>query len=319
MEKPLVANMSVANVTDLVGSNIAMDMVVHIPGPDHLSPALKANKLGSSSRIKNGTAGRLLSSQNRPQGPAVNPDGSSMPTVGEEESPFVTMLKSNGSFRELSTRIDRFLKPGGNGSSLAKGLVVHFHGGGFVSQSSNSHAVYLREWAAYIPDSVIISIDYKLAPEHQYPIALNECLHSYLWAIHNSHQLGTRAERVVLAGDSAGGNFALSVSLKAAALSARRPDGVVLAYPALLVTLAWSPSRILSFFDPLLNAAVLHLCLRSYVPEGADANADPFISPMVAGEEMLRGLPPVSVVTGSLDPLLDDSVMFAHRMRAAGR
>lgn len=201
----------------------------------------------------------------------------------------------------------------------ASGLIIHFHGGGFISQSSSGHLVYLKEWAADMPDAVILSVDYRLAPEFPYPCALLDCLFAYQWAVCNANKIGSSADRVVLCGDSAGGNLAVAVALKAIELGLRRPDGVFLAYPALYLNVAWSPSRVLSFFDPLLPCSVLDLCLRSYVPANEKPYEDPFISPLVAGPEALRELPPVTLLTGSLDPLLDDSVQFVHKLRACGR
>lgn len=201
----------------------------------------------------------------------------------------------------------------------ASTLIVHFHGGGFVSQSSHGHAIYLREWAADIPDAVIVSIDYRLSPENPYPAALDDCLYSYQWILENRHTLGTDAKRVVVVGDSAGGNLAVAVALKARLHGLRAPDGVCLAYPALYVNVAWSPSRLLSFFDPLLPLSILDLCLRSYIPEGEKGYANPEISPMIATPDALRGLPPVSIVCGSWDPLLDDSVQFMHNLVGQGR
>lgn len=200
-------------------------------------------------------------------------------------------------------------------------LILHFHGGGFVSQSSESHAVYMKEWVADVEDTVMLSIDYKLAPEHRFPIALHECLYTYLWCLQHATLLGTRADKVVFAGDSAGGNLAVATALLAHQLGLRMPDGICVAYPALYVKTAWSPSRLLSFFDPLLPLSVLELCVRSYLPEGKeDAGAEcPLLSPVLAEKGALQALPPVTMVCGSLDPLLDDAVLFADRLRKAGR
>lgn len=223
---------------------------------------------------------------------------------------------------KLQSNVSTFL--GIEEATPASALVIHFHGGGFVSQSSSSHGVYLREWCADVPDAVVLSIDYRLAPESRFPVALNECVYAYHWALKNAERLGTRAERVVFAGDSAGGNLAIAAALKAIDAGMRRPDGICVAYPALYVKVAWSPSRLLSFFDPLLPLSIMELCLQSYLPlegsvDGEDADENPYLSPVVASAEQLKSLPPVTMVCGSLDPLLDDAVLFAHRLRAVGR
>lgn len=196
----------------------------------------------------------------------------------------------------------------------ASGLIMHFHGGGFVSQSSKSHTVYLKEWCFDVQDAVILSVDYKLAPENQFPIALHECVYAYIWALQHASRIGTMAERIVFTGDSAGGNLAIATALKIAELGIRRVDGICVGYPALYVTSAWSPSRLLSFFDPLLPVSVLELCLKSYVPENVDGAQNAYISPLAATDEQLKGLPPVTIICGSLDPLLDDTAMIAQRL-----
>lgn len=201
----------------------------------------------------------------------------------------------------------------------ATGLIVQFHGGGFVSQSSGGHRVYLQEWLNKVPDAVMVCVDYKLAPEYPYPTALNECVYAYRWALDNASHLGTTANRVVLCGDSAGGNFAVAVALKAQELGLRQPDGICIAYPALYVNVAWSPSRLLAFFDPMLPLSILNICVRAYVPDGENPSENPYMSPLVASPEMLGRLPPCAIVCGAFDPLMDDAVQFIHNLRAAGR
>lgn len=203
-------------------------------------------------------------------------------------------------------------------AKVGSGLIMHFHGGGFVSQSSESHAVYMKEWCAELADAVLVSIDYKLAPEYKFPTAVYECVYAYIWALQNAKRLGCLCDRVVFAGDSAGGNLAIVTALKIAELGIRVPDGICIAYPALYMSLAVSPSRLLSFFDPLLPLSVLELCVKSYLPEGElDKGREwSMLSPVVAKKEELKRLPRICMVCGSLDPLLDDAVMFAQRLKA---
>lgn len=232
-----------------------------------------------------------------------------------DSSVLATAIKSE--LGKLQSNVASFWEP--TRYEAASTLIVHFHGGGFVSQSSAGHAIYLKEWAVDIPDAVILSVDYRLAPENPYPAALDDCLYAYQWALNNLVLVGTEAKRVVFAGDSAGGNLAVAVALKARTNGIRAPDGIALAYPALYVNVAWSASRLLSFFDPLLPLSILDLCLRAYVPPGEKGYANSLISPMIASPDGLRNLPPVSIICGSLDPLLDDSVQFMHNLREQGR
>ncbi|KAM6289100.1 hormone-sensitive lipase [Aegotheles albertisi] len=254
-------------------------------------------------------------------------------------------------------------------------LLVHFHGGGFVAQTSRSHEPYLRGWARDL-GAPVLSVDYALAPEAPFPRALEECFYAYCWALRNCRLLGSTAQRVCLAGDSAGGNLCLAVSLRAVAVGVQPPDGIVAAYPVTLVQAAVSPSRLLTLLDPLLPLGVLCQCLSAYadaprksvseepppacpgtppersgsaqggaedgdegtppypdefrplrtrgpparfVPPPAPLARNPYMSPLLAPDSMLGGLPPLHLVACALDPMLDDSVALARRLRSLGR
>ena len=99
-----------------------------------------------------------------------------------------------------------------------------------------------------------MSIDYSLSPESPYPIALHECFYAYCWCLQNPQLLGWTGQRIVLTGDSAGGNLVVAVTMLAIANKIRQPDFLFPIYPALLALLVPSPSRLLSIMDPLLGA-----------------------------------------------------------------
>lgn len=114
-------------------------------------------------------------------------------------------------------------------------LIIHIHGGGFVSMSSNSHQNYTRIWAndTKIP---IVSIDYRLSPQYQFPAALNDCWQVYHWLVENAEShLGITPKKIVVVGDSAGGNLAAALTVMAIKRNYRIPDGVILAYPGKLL------------------------------------------------------------------------------------
>uniref|UniRef100_H3CRY9 Hormone-sensitive lipase n=1 Tax=Tetraodon nigroviridis TaxID=99883 RepID=H3CRY9_TETNG len=142
-------------------------------------------------------------------------------------------------------------------------IVIHFHGGGFVAQTSKSHEPYLKSWSQEL-GVPILSVDYSLAPEAPFPRALEECFYAYCWALRNHHLLGWTGEKVCLVGDSAGGNLCVTTSMRAAAYGVRMPDAIVAAYPATLLTAYASPSRLLTLMDPLLPLSVLSRCLSAY-------------------------------------------------------
>uniref|UniRef100_A0A8D2KBR8 Hormone-sensitive lipase n=1 Tax=Urocitellus parryii TaxID=9999 RepID=A0A8D2KBR8_UROPR len=184
---------------------------------------------------------------------------------GQDSEELNSMMKSEGP-RILE------LRPRPQQTSRSRSLVVHFHGGGFVAQTSKSHEPYLKSWAQEL-GAPIISIDYSLAPEAPFPRALEECFFAYCWAVKHCALLGSTGERICLAGDSAGGNLCFTVALRAAAYGVRVPDGIMAAYPATMLQSAASPSRLLSLMDPLLPLSVLSKCVSAYA--GAETEEHP--------------------------------------------
>ncbi|XP_053546850.1 hormone-sensitive lipase isoform X2 [Bombina bombina] len=175
---------------------------------------------------------------------------------GQESEELNALMKN-----EVSLSLDLRLRS--RPASLSPDLIIHFHGGGFVAQTSKSHEPYLKSWAQEL-GAPILSVDYSLAPEAPFPRALEECFYAYCWALRNCRLLGSTAERVCLAGDSAGGNLCITVCLRAASVGIRMPDGIMVAYPATLLQATASPSRLLTLMDPLLPLSVLSKCLSAY-------------------------------------------------------
>uniref|UniRef100_A0A3B4B259 Hormone-sensitive lipase n=1 Tax=Periophthalmus magnuspinnatus TaxID=409849 RepID=A0A3B4B259_9GOBI len=176
---------------------------------------------------------------------------------GQDSETLLSLSRSDGGALSLSLGLKTKRLP----SSPC--LLIHFHGGGFVAQTSKSHEPYLKGWSQDL-SVPILSVDYSLAPEAPFPRALEECFYAYCWALRNHHLLGWTGEKVCLVGDSAGGNLCVTVSMRAAAFGVRMPDGIVAAYPATLLTAYASPSRLLTLMDPLLPLSVLSRCLSAY-------------------------------------------------------
>ena len=161
-------------------------------------------------------------------------------------------------------------------SSNTTTILLHCHGGGFVSQSPNSHEVYLRDWSKQLPDIPIISIDYILSPEGKYPQALQQVLDAYIWLIDPTNEeikqtIGFNPTQVLLCGDSAGGNLmtALCLVLNDIRLychyNIQMPKSLLCIYTPLILKLCLSPSRIMTAFDALIPIGVLLACLEAYV------------------------------------------------------
>lgn len=205
-------------------------------------------------------------------------------------------------------------------------VVLHIHGGGFISQSPLSHLVYLKDWAkrTKIP---ILSVDYTLSPEAMFPQALNECYAVYKWlqVPANCASLGLCKEgvRIILAGDSAGGNLSLAVCAKAIEdrdPSVKRPIGLLLHYPVAFLSMTATISRILFENDPVLNFQAMSQVARSYL--GAGAEDVPFddhhFSPGLVPDHLLKKFPPTYLAAGDVDPLIDDAMILYERFERLG-
>lgn len=197
--------------------------------------------------------------------------------------------------------------PGG----LAPGLVF-FHGGGWVVGSIESHDRVCRALASRA-GAVVVSVDYRLAPEHPFPAAPQDAIASTRWILANAKSLGVDPSAVAVGGDSAGGNLAAVVgqTLRGDAV---RPAFQVLVYPGTDMTRSL-PSHAMFRDSFFLSKASGDWYLGHYLPDPATVR-DPRASPLFG--EALSGLPPALVLTCGFDPLRDEGKAYADKMRAAG-
>jgi acetyl esterase len=191
-------------------------------------------------------------------------------------------------------------------------LIVYYHGGGWVVGDLVTHDGVCRFLAAHTGFRVL-SVDYRLAPEHPFPAPVEDAVAAFEWAAANAGLLGADPSRIAVAGDSAGANLSAAVSLLTRDAKAR-PAMQLLLYP---VTDAVGdlPSRKLFAEGFLLTKGDMDWFEGHYIPEGCD-ESDPRISMMRAPD--LAGLPPAYVVTAGFDPLRDEGEAYAVRMREAG-
>ena len=192
-------------------------------------------------------------------------------------------------------------------------LLVYCHGGGWVIGDLDTHDGPCRFLAAHAGVAVL-SIDYRLAPEHPFPAAAEDAWAAYAWTAANAARLGFDPSRIGVGGDSAGGNLAAGVCLMARGAEVLPPAMQVLIYPV-TETSAEMPSR--HMFDEgfLLTRGDMDFFEDHYLPPGAD-RADPRTAVLKA--EDLSGLPPAYVATAGFDPLRDEGEAYALRMRDAG-
>jgi acetyl esterase len=192
-------------------------------------------------------------------------------------------------------------------------LLVFFHGGGWVIGDLDTHDDLCRFLAARAGVQVL-SVEYRLAPEHPFPAPVEDAHAAYAWAAANAAELGADPARVAVGGDSAGGNLAAVVSMLARDAGGPAPALQLLLYPVTDAH-ARTASRRLFGEGYLLTQADMEFFETHYLPDES-ARDDPRASVLRAPD--LSGLPPAYVVTAGFDPLRDEGEEYALRMRAAG-
>ena len=193
---------------------------------------------------------------------------------------------------------------------LAPGLVF-FHGGGWVIGNLETHDVVCRK-LAHEGEMIVISVDYRLAPEHRFPAAVEDAVTATKWLAANAKALGVDASRLVVGGDSAGGNLAAVVSLHARE-NGPKLAGQLLVYPATDFSRK-HPSHSEPETSILLTHTVVTWFMNNYLGD-ADIN-DWRASP--ARARTLADLPPAYVLTAGADPLRDEGDEYAARLKEAG-
>lgn len=193
-------------------------------------------------------------------------------------------------------------------------LVVYIHGGGFVLCSLDTHEGICRNLASDA-GAVVVSVDYRMGPEHPWPAAVLDCVAAVRWAAGEAPSLGADAGRLVVAGDSAGGNLAAVAALVLRDEGAPRIAGQLLIYPVTDHPDAGHASYATFAEGYGLTADDMRWFFDAYVPDVGD-RTHPHVSPLRA--DNLRGLPPAHVMTAEYDVLRDEAEAYAGRLAAAG-
>lgn len=192
-------------------------------------------------------------------------------------------------------------------------LLVFFHGGGWSFGSIETHDHICRHLAAAFGGSVL-SVEYRLAPEHKFPAAVEDAVNATQWASDNAHMLGTDPAKLFLGGDSAGGNLAAVAAIGARDAGGPAIAGQLLIYPATDMSMRF-PSHTTFGDNFRLTRPLMVWSALNYLRDGSDVT-DPRASPLLA--ESHAGLPPAIIITAGYDPLRDEGKAYADALRKAG-
>ncbi len=193
-------------------------------------------------------------------------------------------------------------------------LLVFFHGSGFVLCSLDTHDGMCRNLCAGA-GCVVVSVDYRLAPEHKFPAGPDDCLAATRWAAVHARELGADPARIAIAGDSAGGNMAAVTALRVRDEGGPALRGQLLIYPVTDYYTAGWPSYTENAEGYGLTRETMKWFWDHYLSDPSQG-ADPHAAPLRAPD--LSRLPPALVVTAEYDPLRDEAEAYAARLREAG-
>lgn len=208
----------------------------------------------------------------------------------------------------------RIYKPVGEGRLP---LIVYFHGGGWTIGSINTHDPICRALSVWAK-AVVVSVQYRLAPEFLFPISLEDCYQATLWTQQHAKELNADASRLVVAGDSAGGNLAAVVCLMARDRKLKDETTPTISHQLLLYPITDANFETSSYKENangyMLRRSDMQWFWDQYIPNPWE-RSNPYASPLQAD---LSNLPPATVITAQYDTLRDEGNAYAKKLQAAG-
>lgn len=193
-------------------------------------------------------------------------------------------------------------------------VIVYYHGGGWVIADIDVYDATPRAIANQ-SGAIVISADYRHAPEHKFPAAHDDAFAAYQWALANARSLGGDAKKVAVMGESAGGNMAAAVTMMAREQKVQMPVYQVLVYPVGQCGSYDSESYQANAMAKPLNKAMMQYFCKNYVSKPED-EINPHLS--IAKAKDLKGLPAATVITDEIDPLMSEGKQYAEMLKGAG-
>ncbi|WP_051538037.1 alpha/beta hydrolase [Butyrivibrio proteoclasticus] len=191
--------------------------------------------------------------------------------------------------------------------------IIFNHGGGLILKAVGAHYQFAKWYAEKLVCKVIMP-DYRLMPKYRFPYAVEDCYCTYEWVLDNADELGIDDSKVILTGDSAGGNISAAVVLMAIDRNRKLPSGVLMVYPALDRRMITESMK--KYTDtPVLNTKLAKMYFDEMLINGLPEHIE-YASPMEA--KSLTGFPPSYIEVAEFDALHDDGILFAKRLEDEG-
>jgi acetyl esterase len=191
-------------------------------------------------------------------------------------------------------------------------VVTYFHGGGFVIATIDTYDASARA-IAESAGAIVVSVEYRKAPENPFPAALDDAIAAYGWVVNNASTFNGDSSKIAVAGESAGGNLATEICLHARSSGLPMPVYQLLIYPVTDFNISYPSDKTYYHAQPLNTPGLVYFT-QNYLPNSSDS-ASPNASPLKA---TLIGLPPATLIAAEIDPLLDEGAAYAKKLEGAG-
>jgi acetyl esterase len=191
-------------------------------------------------------------------------------------------------------------------------VIVYYHGGGFVIANLDVYDASAKTLADKT-GAIVVSVAYRLAPEHKFPTAHNDAFAAYKWVVDNAASLKGDPKKIAVAGESAGGNLAVNVAIMARDKGIAKPVHVLAVYPVAQSDMNTESYKKYAAAKPL-DKPMMEWFVKNYLNSMAEAK-DPRINLVAAN---LKGLPSTTIITAQIDPLQSDGMMLTDKLKAAG-